>query len=626
MSLPKGYPQRQLIILFIVDLFEKNAGLPAKSHWPNFCLFNKHLMSGEQSVTSLQCKRHYQQPKRATFKRIANVVIAYIALSMAFDARSDAFTLDVDANGKTEPLTDGLLIIRHLFGFEDDTLTTNAIGADAQRSDGASIEAYLLDHRSLLDVDADGEVGPLTDGLLIIRHLFGFSDDALIAGVFPVSATRSTADSVKDYLGTLIDTDNDGLLDSVDPFPFDKLNGYSELTESSWSCASEARGPSGGFQFTDTGLVMTLEEEVSEQNLKLEIGLACSPDSPDECLDQGYQLLEKRRLVPSTVVGNEVSFDLVAPTHKRFELKVEAIYKNCTAVLTDSFRYASGLRENDAFLLPEGISINEQRYAGFELSAPSAAPLVLAGFRSADGTGYSDPPAWNSSWSLLVDRGRLFEGDSKLKIGLFGDLTEIHWKLAVELIELLHKIAPDLEADFADNYGEITLPVFIQVCEDWEQNSSFSKCENRSKGELNGSPPEDSYFIYVDVTGYNNPGFYGNFPTIRHEFGHALGLQHHLCSGGQMPVNEMRPQTLSFSLKELAMIALIHDDRFPTGSDKSFDQTREALGIIMDDNVQAYLDDPDLVCEDSTYDQAWGPLWNEYQRNAVIDSGTALSE
>ena len=626
MSLPKGYPQRQLIILFIVDLFEKNAGLPAKSHWPNFCLFNKHLMSGEQSVTSLQCKRHYQQPKRATFKRIANVVIAYIALSMAFDARSDAFTLDVDANGKTEPLTDGLLIIRHLFGFEDDTLTTNAIGADAQRSDGASIEAYLLDHRSLLDVDADGEVGPLTDGLLIIRHLFGFSDDALIAGVFPVSATRSTADSVKDYLGTLIDTDNDGLLDSVDPFPFDKLNGYSELTESSWSCASEARGPSGGFQFTDTGLVMTLEEEVSEQNLKLEIGLACSPDSPDECLDQGYQLLEKRRLVPSTVVGNEVSFDLVAPTHKRFELKVEAIYKNCTAVLTDSFRYASGLRENDAFLLPEGISINEQRYAGFELPAPSAAPLVLAGFRSADGTGYSDPPAWNSSWSLLLDRGRLFEGDSKLKIGLFGDLTEIHWKLAVELIELLHKIAPDLEADFADNYGEITLPVFIQVCEDWEQNSSFSKCENRSKGELNGSPPEDSYFIYVDVTGYNNPGFYGNFPTIRHEFGHALGLQHHLCSGGQMPVNEMRPQTLSFSLKELAMIALIHDDRFPTGSDKSFDQTREALGIIMDDNVQAYLDDPDLVCEDSTYDQAWGPLWNEYQRNAVIDSGTALSE
>ena len=98
----------------------------------------------------------------------------------------------------------------------------------------------------------------------------------------------------------------------------------------------------------------------------------------------------------------------------------------------------------------------------------------------------------------------------------------------------------------------------------------------------------------VDVTGYYNPGFYGNFPPILPRVWHAVGLQHQSCSGGQMPVNEMKPQTLSFSLKELAMIALIHDDRFPTGSDKSFDQTREALGIIMDDNVQAYLDDPDL--------------------------------
>ena len=101
-------------------------------------------------MTFPQCKRHYQQPKRTMFKRLSQLAIVCIALSVtSFDTRPDAFTLDVDANGKTEPLTDGLLIIRHLFGFEGDTLTTNAIGADAQRSDGASIEAYLLDHRSL---------------------------------------------------------------------------------------------------------------------------------------------------------------------------------------------------------------------------------------------------------------------------------------------------------------------------------------------------------------------------------------------------------------------------------------------------------------------------------------------
>ena len=64
------------------------------------------------------------------FKRLSQLAIVCIALSVtSFDTRPDAFTLDVDANGKTEPLTDGLLIIRHLFGFEGDTLTASAIGS-----------------------------------------------------------------------------------------------------------------------------------------------------------------------------------------------------------------------------------------------------------------------------------------------------------------------------------------------------------------------------------------------------------------------------------------------------------------------------------------------------------------
>jgi len=33
-----------------------------------------------------------------------------------------------------------------------------------------------------LDIDDDGKTEALTDGLLIIRYLFGFSDDALVAG------------------------------------------------------------------------------------------------------------------------------------------------------------------------------------------------------------------------------------------------------------------------------------------------------------------------------------------------------------------------------------------------------------------------------------------------------------
>ena len=42
-------------------------------------------------------------------------------------AYADDFDLDVDDDGKTTALTDGLLVIRYLFGFSGDSLTASAI-------------------------------------------------------------------------------------------------------------------------------------------------------------------------------------------------------------------------------------------------------------------------------------------------------------------------------------------------------------------------------------------------------------------------------------------------------------------------------------------------------------------
>ena len=41
-----------------------------------------------------------------------------------------------------------------------------------------------------LDIDGDGESKPLTDGLLLIRYLFGFSGDSLISGAIGTGAER----------------------------------------------------------------------------------------------------------------------------------------------------------------------------------------------------------------------------------------------------------------------------------------------------------------------------------------------------------------------------------------------------------------------------------------------------
>ena len=51
--------------------------------------------------------------------------------------------LDIDDDGELVPLTDGLLVLRFLFGFTGTTLTTGAVDADCMRCDAAAIEPYL---------------------------------------------------------------------------------------------------------------------------------------------------------------------------------------------------------------------------------------------------------------------------------------------------------------------------------------------------------------------------------------------------------------------------------------------------------------------------------------------------
>ncbi|HUP24644.1 MAG TPA: hypothetical protein VNB06_17100 [Thermoanaerobaculia bacterium] len=67
--------------------------------------------------------------------------------------------LDIDANETTAALTDGLLVLRFLFGFSGATLLTGAVDDfGCSRCTLEEISAYLLTLAALLDVDGDGEV------------------------------------------------------------------------------------------------------------------------------------------------------------------------------------------------------------------------------------------------------------------------------------------------------------------------------------------------------------------------------------------------------------------------------------------------------------------------------------
>ena len=118
-----------------------------------------------------------------------------------------ATTLDVDGSvtqTKYDALTDGLLLLRYMFGLTGPALTAGALGSTATRADGAAMKAYLDGAGLTVDIDGDGRADALTDGLLVMRYLFGLRGPALIAGAVSSQATRKTAADIATYIQSLL--------------------------------------------------------------------------------------------------------------------------------------------------------------------------------------------------------------------------------------------------------------------------------------------------------------------------------------------------------------------------------------------------------------------------------------
>jgi hypothetical protein len=118
-----------------------------------------------------------------------------------------AATLDVDASitaTKYDAFTDGLLVMRYLFGYSGPALTANALGATATRTDPAAIKAFLDGMLTALDVDGNDTADALTDGVMIVRYLFGLRGAALINGVVDPQGDRTTGEAIEAHLLGLV--------------------------------------------------------------------------------------------------------------------------------------------------------------------------------------------------------------------------------------------------------------------------------------------------------------------------------------------------------------------------------------------------------------------------------------
>jgi hypothetical protein len=123
------------------------------------------------------------------------------------------FNLDIDGDGKTTALGDGLMVIRKLFGsaFAGDALTNKAASANATVDTQAMhhwLEAGIASGK--LDVDQDGKTTALGDGLIVIRYMFGtaFAGDALIdkamSNSSPYAGQSNAAELVSQNIEALI--------------------------------------------------------------------------------------------------------------------------------------------------------------------------------------------------------------------------------------------------------------------------------------------------------------------------------------------------------------------------------------------------------------------------------------
>jgi len=114
-------------------------------------------------------------------------------------------SLDADANGSSDATTDGWLFARYMLGLRGNALTSGVVKNNCIRCTAAEIEPFLAQCETSLasDIDGNGTVDSLIDGLLITRYLLGLRGGSLIGKAVASDCTRCTTAEIKRHLDSL---------------------------------------------------------------------------------------------------------------------------------------------------------------------------------------------------------------------------------------------------------------------------------------------------------------------------------------------------------------------------------------------------------------------------------------
>lgn len=119
-------------------------------------------------------------------------------------------SLDIDGDAQTLAATDGLLVLRQLLGLPDAALASGVHNPAGLRTSASAIRSHtqgMIDNRAL-DLDGDDQVNAVSDGLMLLRILLGFTGSAVTNGAVSSAplATRTTWDAIRPYLNGVCGT------------------------------------------------------------------------------------------------------------------------------------------------------------------------------------------------------------------------------------------------------------------------------------------------------------------------------------------------------------------------------------------------------------------------------------
>jgi len=117
--------------------------------------------------------------------------------------------VDIDGNEQFDALTDGLLVLRSMFGLTGTSLISGSIAGDATYTDATDIESRITGLGNRLDIDDNGNIDALTDGLIVLRYLFGLTGDTLVKGVVAADANRVSAAEIEAHMAVLTSLDTE---------------------------------------------------------------------------------------------------------------------------------------------------------------------------------------------------------------------------------------------------------------------------------------------------------------------------------------------------------------------------------------------------------------------------------